>query len=353
MRVIAYNHRPMDILLVDDSIPFDGYTPSSQPLGGIEKAFASLPTALRRRGHDVRVINRCGFPITAHGVPWQTWADPRRESCDVLIAHRKPALLDFPVRAERRILWLGNPGGYLEAGLNAAVLERHGEAPLVFMGPAHKATCPRALADRAVVVGPGVRDDYLEASEMAPAHPPRAVVTTHPLSGLEWLLRLWVKDVRPKVEGAELHVYSATLDKGLLGAEVPERVKPILDLALGAREMGVVIERPCADPDMAEGYRAARVHLYPGAANEVYCSTLAESQAVGVPAVTRRFAAAQERIRDGETGFAVPDDEAFASCAMLLLGHDDVFRGRSADARAHQRGRGWDAAAAEFEALFT
>ncbi|MFQ5959192.1 MAG: glycosyltransferase [Alphaproteobacteria bacterium] len=342
----------MDILLIDDSFPFDGYTPSSQPLGGVEKAFASLPAALRRRGHDVRVINRCRFPVAAHGVPWQTWEDPRPESCDVLIAHRKPALLDFPVRARRRILWLANPGGSLETGLNAAVLGRHGDTPLVFSGPAHRATCPRAFEDRAVVVEPGVRDDYLDAGEMAPAHPPRAVVTTHPLNGLDWLLRLWITDVRPKVEGAELHVYSATLDKGALGGEMPERIKPILDLAISARDKGVVIERPRADPDMAEGYRAARVHLYPGAANEVYCSTLAETQAVGVPAVTRRFAAAGERIRDGETGFAVPDDEAFASCAILLLSHDDVFRGRSADARAHQRGRGWDAVAAGFEALF-
>ena len=67
----------MNVLLVDDSVAFDGYTPSSQPLGGVEKAFASLPAALRRRGHDLRVINRCGFAVTAEGVPWQTWNDPR------------------------------------------------------------------------------------------------------------------------------------------------------------------------------------------------------------------------------------------------------------------------------------
>ena len=342
----------MDILLVDDWIPFDGYTPSSQPLGGVEKAFASLPGALRRRGHEVRVINRCRFPITAEGVQWQTWDDPRPASCDVLIAHRKPELLDFPVAAGRRILWLVSPAGYLEKAPNKAVLERHGDARLVFAGPAHRLTCPRAFDDRAVVIEPGVRRDYLDAEDMAPAHPPRAVVTTHPLMDLDWLLRLWVDEVRPKVADAELHVYSATLDKGELGGEVPERLKPVLGQAVAARAHGVVIQRPCADPDMAEAYRAARVHLYPGAENEVYCSTLAESQAVGLPAVARRFPAVGERIRDGESGFLVPDDQAFASCAILLLIDDSVFRSRSADGRAHQRARSWDAAAVEFEALF-
>ncbi len=342
----------MDVLLVDDSIPFDGYTPSSQPLGGIEKAFASLPAALRQCGHEVRVINRCDFAIIAEGVTWQPWDASRPEACDVLIAHRKPALLDFPVEAGRRILWLASPGGYLEKGQNKAVLERHAEVPLVFYGLAHRATCPSAFADRAVVIEPGVRRDYLDADDLVPAHPPRAIVTVHPRLGLGWLLDLWGAQLRPRAPEAELHVYSATLDKGTLGGDVPEPLKPVFDRAAALRDEGVVIQRPRADPDMSEAYRAARVHLHPGADNEVYCATLAESQAVGLPAVSRRFAAAAERIRDSETGFLVPDDEAFVSCAMLLLGHDDIFNGRSADARRLQRERTWDAAAAEFEALF-
>ena len=103
---------------------------------------------------------------------------------------------------------------------------------------------------------------------------------------------------------------------------------------------------------MCDAYREARAHLHPGHGDEVYCSTLAESQAVGLPAVTRNAAAAAERLRDGETGFIVPDDEAYANCAMLLLTADNVFESRSEDARAHQRGRSWDDAAADFEVLF-
>ncbi len=342
----------MDIVLVDDSIVFDGYTPSSQPLGGVEKAFASLPAALKRRGHDVRVINRCGFPIMAEGVSWQTWDTARPERCDVLIAHRKPSLLDFPIRTRRRLLWVAGPADQIASGLNGAVLERHRTALLIFSGETHRATCPGAFMDRAVVVDPGLRRDYLDAEDMIPTDPPRAVVTTHPLMGLDWLLRLWVDVIRPGAPGAELYIYSAMLDRGLLGGDVPERVKPVFERAMAAQEDGVFIERPLADPGMADAYRAARVHLYPGSAREVYCSTLAESQATGLPAVTRRHPAAMERIVDSETGFAVPDDEAFASCAMLLLTLDDLFRGRSADARSHQRGRDWDGAAEAFEELF-
>ena len=342
----------MDVLLVDDSIPFDGYTPSSQPLGGVEKAFASLPVALLRRGHEVRVINRCGFAITAEGVIWQPWDAARPDSCDVLIAHRKPALLDFPVTAAKRILWLGTSAAHLEKGQAAEILARHGEAPLVFHGLAHRLGCPSAFTGRAVVVEPGVRADYREAEAMAPANPPRAIVTSHPLLGLDWLLEQWADAIRPRAASAELHVYSAALDRGALGGDVPEKIKPVFARAMALKGEGVIIQRPQADPLMADAYRFARAHLHPGRDSEVYCSTLAESQASGLPAVTRRTAAAAERIRDGETGFAVPDDEAFANCAVLLLTEDAVFEARSAQAREFQRGRGWDEAAEDFEALF-
>lgn len=352
IRAIAYNRRPMRILLVDDSLPFDGYTPSSQPLGGVEKAFARLPAALRRRGHEVDVANRCRFPIMADGVQWRPWEAPQPEACDVLIAYRKPALLDFPVEAKRRILWLASPADYLGRGENPAILARHDTAPIVVAGPRHAATVPAAFAARVVEIAPGVGAPFREAEPMAPASPPRAVVTTHPLMDLGWLIDLWVRAIRPGAEGAELHVYSAMLDKGQLGGEVPEAIRPVLDRALEAREHGVVILRPRGDPDMAEAYRAARVHLYPGAAAEVYCATLAESQAVGLPAVARPFPATRERVVDGETGFIAPDDEAFASCAILLLVNDGIFASRSEAARNLQRGRGWDEAAAAFEALF-
>jgi glycosyltransferase involved in cell wall biosynthesis len=143
------------------------------------------------------------------------------------------------------------------------------------------------------------------------------------------------------------------LDRGMLGGDVPADIYPLVERVRAAATDGVFVHRPRADPDMADVYRAARVHLYPGAASEVYCSTLAESQAVGLPGVSRRLPAAGERIRDSESGFVVPDDEAFGNCAMLFLYYDQIFKGRSDEARNLQRGRDWDAAAAEFAALFS
>lgn len=339
----------MRVTLIDDSIPFDGYTPGGQPLGGAEKAFASLPGALARRGHQVTVINRCRFRMTIESAQWQTWDMARPLDTDVLIAFRKPPLLQEVRSVRKRLLWLAGPADYLRHPSHRAVLDEL-KPDLVFLGPTHHATWAGLL--RAAVIAPAPRYDYLADQSVAHAAPPRAVVTTHPAHGLDWLLTLWRERIHPQVPEAELHVYSMVLDKGQLGGEVSDALKPVLVQALEARGAGVVIHRPLGDMGMCEAYAQARVHLYPGHADDMGCFTLIDSQATGLPAVARPLGAAPDRIRNGQTGYIVPDDEAFANVAVQLLTNEEVFWGMNRDARLMQRERSWDTVAAEFETLF-
>lgn len=341
----------MHITLIDDSIAFDGYSPASQPMGGAEKAFASLPGALARLGHQVTVVNRCLRPITVEGAAWQSWEAPRPARTDLLIALRKPALLDEVAEAGRRILWLTAPAGYLGKPTNRKILDRH-KPTLVFLGRGHVETFPQWRDYPAAVIPPGLRADYIDDAPQCPDSPPRLIVTTHPLHGLDWLLRLWVTRLHPARPDALLQVTSVILDKGQRGEEVPADIRPVLAQALAARDQGVVIRRPTGDPGMAEDYRASRLHLYPGNAADMGCFTLMESQACGLPAVARDLGAVRERLRDGETGYVVPDDDAFVNVVLRLLSDEDVFWSLSRDARMLYRDRSWDRVAAEFEFLW-
>ncbi len=340
----------MRITMVDDSIPFDGYTPGGQPLGGAEKAFASLPGALVRRGHKVQVFNRCRFRMTIEGAQWEPWDSEKPLQTDVLIAFRKPQLLREVRQAGKKLLWLTAPAGYLGHASHRDLLDDV-RPTLVFLGPTHHATWAGGKMP-AAVIPPGVRFDYLSDEPTTLPAPPRAVVTTHPLHGLDWLLRLWVERIHPECPEAELHVYSMALDKGQLGGGVDDRLKPVLAPALEARKFGVTIVRPKGDMGMAEVYRSAQVHLYPGHADDMACFTLAESQACGLPAVARPLGAVRERIRDGQTGWLVPDDDAFVNVTLQVLKEDSVFWGINQEARTLQRDRSWDKVAAEFESLW-
>ena len=341
----------MHVTLIDDSIAFDGYSPSHRPLGGPEKAFASLPDALFRRGHVVTVINRCQNHLTAEGVPWMPWDAPRPTEADVLIAFRKPSLLgELP--AEHKILWLSASAGYLNKRANREALARH-QPKLVFLGNTHLQTWSGATDLTCAVIQPGVREAYrVDEKEVASKGPPTAIATTLPQRGLDRLLAIWAKRIHSEVSEARLKVYSSVLDRGRLGGDVPDSVRPVLDAALALGGQGVEIVRPKADFDMAEDYRGARVHLYPAMETEMYCSTLAESQACGLPAVARPGGAVAERIVEGRTGYVVPDEDAFVNVAVELLRDDGAYHSMSREAKSLQGKRGWDAAAAEFEELW-
>jgi len=341
----------MLITLVDDSIPYNGMTPSYQPLGGGEKAFASLPAALARCGHVVRAITRAPHAVSIENVSWLNFDSRIPPITEVLIVLRKPSLLELTRATRSRILWVPGPTSYLDKPEVRQLLERT-SAKIVLQGSTHVENfkIDTDLPFRAIT--PGVREEYRECDPMQFSKTPIAICTTHPKQGMEWLLDLWCNKIFPKVQGAELHIYSATFKHAEEDASVPEDLKHIWEKVLAARDQGVIIKAPAGDNDMARQFQYASVHLYPGSEKEMFCSTLAESQAVGVPAVARPIGAVKERIVDHQTGFLAEDDETFASQAIMMLSENDQREKISEMARRYGNARGWDTAAREFETLF-
>ena len=343
----------MLVTLVDDSIPFNGMTPSYQPMGGAEKAFASLPSALARQGHVVRAVNRCHNSMGFENVSWIHWDGRKPPITEVLIAFRKPLLLEFTRATRARILWVTGPPDYLTRPPVHDVLSRT-DAKLVFQGNTHNEAY-RTLGQNSIyyrAIAPGVREEYRSMEEMSPGDPPVAVVTTHPRHDLDWLLGLWVERIRPQAPNAQLQVYSAAFKRAEAGETLADDLMPIFEKARAAADHGVTIMAPTGDRDMAKAYAMARVHLYPGSEREMYCSTLAESQAVGLPAVARPMGAVKERFTDRQSGFLSPDDDAFVENTLAMLQDDEAYGTASKTARRSGRGRSWDAAASEFETLF-
>jgi len=341
----------MLVTLIDDSIPFNGMTPASQPLGGAEKAFASLPAALARAGHTVRVINRTPHAMGIEEVSWVNWEGRRPPITEVLIAFRKPRLLKFVRATSARILWVTGAAGYLDKPQVKDMLERT-EARLVFLGRIHQESYTGSGQSSLRNITPGVRDEYREADDMRPDETPTAIVTTHPKHGLDWLLDVWTSRIRPQVPNAELHVYSAAFKKADAGETLPDDLNVIYQKALAAEKDGIVFKSPAGDRGMCEAYRKVRVHLYPGSESEMYCSTLAETQAVGVPAVARPMGAVKERVIGDKSAFLTDMESDFADHAIRMLSDDEEFNSVSVVARRHGRSRSWDTTASEFETVF-
>src|SRR6516165_9382711 len=338
------------VVMADDGIAFDGVMAETAPLGGAETAFVALAEALAARGHLVEAHNRCHRAVAHNGVRWVPLSRDLPHACDLYIGNRSHRVIGLVRRAGYRVLWLHNPAFYLRKPRNLWRLALW-RPTLVVTGTYHAATIPRWLpcAGREIIPY-GILGCFRKAPPRDPP-PPRAIFTSNPLRGLDWLLDLWVERIRPAVPAAELHIYAGGAVYGLGGTPRGRRMDEVLARAEGLAALGVRRFAPVGHEALARALHGARVMLYRGDPGETFCLALAEAQAMGVPAVIKPLGSTAERIIDGVTGRVAKDDDAFVAAAVALLREDELWRRRHLASLDRQRGLNWDEVAARFEAL--
>ena len=345
------------IVLADDGIEFDDQTARERPLGGVESSVVFLVEELARRGHDVLVCNRCPRPGRRNGVEWgriDGAGGPYSgvpSGADLYIANRGDRLIPLVPDARRVAFWTHNPAGYVLKPRYLWKLWRRRPA-IVFIGDYHATTCPAWVPDGGRETIPyGIPDLFRAAVPLASPPAPRAVFTSNPLRSLDWLLDLWAGAIRPRVPGAELHVFAGAATYGAVGAAKEGPMGAILSRAAAMKDSGVIVRGPVPKDRLVAEFREARAMLYRGDLNETFCLAVGEAQASGVPAVVGGLGSVVERVRDGETGFIARDEGAFVEAAVKILSDDALWRRQHEAALARQRAWGWPEAAAAFESL--
>jgi glycosyltransferase involved in cell wall biosynthesis len=336
-----------EVVMADDGIAFDGASAERGPLGGAETAFAALAEALARRGHRVAVRNRCRATLCHNGVHWAPFTDGIPPTCDLYIGSRGHRVIGLVREARRRLFWLHNPAGYLKKPRNMWRLARY-RPILITTGAYHATTVPEWLPCGGRETIPyGVLDRFRAAAPREPP-PPRAIFTSNPLRGLDWLLDLWVARIAPAVPRAELHIYAG---ETVYGSTRAPRMEAVLGRAGSLAAHRIRRFAPVGRAELAAALSGARVMLYRGDPGETFCLALAEAQAMGVPAIVQPLGSAPERIIDGTTGRVAETDDAFATAAIATLRDDALWRQWHLAALAKQGGSSWDAVAGRFEAL--
>ena len=338
------------VVMADDGAAFDGRTAETGPLGGAETAFAALAEALAGRGHQVMVRNRCCAALLHKGVLWAPWSAGVPTICDLYIGNRGHRVIGLVQKARRRLFWLHNPAGYLKKPRNLWRLAWY-RPTLVATGAYHATTVPQWLPRGGLEIIPyGMLDHFRTAVPREPP-PPRAVFTSNPLRGLDWLLSLWAARIAPALPDAELHIYAGPTVYGGISIKRAEEMEAVLARADRLAGLGVRRFAPLGREKLAAALQGFRVMLYRGDAGETFCLSLAEAQAMGVPAVVMPVGSVAERVVDGATGCVALDENAFASAAIAVMRDDELWRQWHHAALARQQGLSWDNVAARFEAL--
>jgi hypothetical protein len=259
-------------------------------------------------------------------------------------------MIGLASRAERRLFWLHNPAQYLRKPRLAMRLAWY-QPTIVTTGIYHASTVPPWVVFRGQAMIPyGIIEPFRHAELRDPPRP-RAIFTSNPLRGLDWLLDLWSTRIQPAVPQAELHIFAGPAVYGGGTAKRADLMESVLARADAMAPQGVRRHAPVGRQALALVLTGARVMLYRGDPGETFCLALAEAQAMGVPAVVQPLGSVVERVVDRETGYIDADDNSFAGAAIALLENDDLWRRFHGEALARQRGLSWDEVAAKFEAL--
>src|SRR5215831_20794968 len=335
------------VVMADDGIAFDGAMAEEGPLGGAETAFVALAEALARRGHQVFARNHCRAPLCHNNVCWAPLSIDVPGSCDLYIGNRGHRVIGLVREAGCRLFWLHNPARYLRKPRNLWRLAWY-RPTLIASGAYHATTIPHWLpCGGREIIAYGILERFRTAPPREPP-PPRAIFTSNPLRGLDWLLDLWIARIAPVLPEAELHIYAGQAVYGI--TEAP-RMEAVLARADSLAAYGVRRFSPIGRTPLAEALLGARAMLYRGDLGETFCLALAEAQAMGVPVVVQPLGSAPERVIDGITGRVAEDDDAFAAAAIAVLRDDALWRQWHLGALANQGGSSWDAVAGRFEAL--
>jgi hypothetical protein len=339
------------IIFADATGGYDGRALETRALGGTESSVILCARGLAARGHDVTVHSNCDAELTHEGVRWRPLGAAPAEACDVYVAVQQPELLGLVPRPRRRVIWVLWGANQLRHYKRFWRLWLHPPKPILMSQHQLRDYWP-VLPGRAEIslIHLPLPEAVRGWPALAAPPPRRAIFASNPQRNLRALVELWAERILPQLPDAALDVYGVNnLKPGedaweawagtLLPRDAPAELKA-----------SVRVHRPVPKPALLEAMRAARVMLYLGHKCEAFCLSLAEAQALGVPAVIAPVAALPERVIDGVTGFHHADPAAFAAAAIRLMTDDELWRRQHQAALERQQGLSVDDYVTRFEA---
>ena len=181
----------MLITFLDKNYKYDGSTIKIKPLDGALKSVILLSEALASIGHIVRVYNNCNETKVINKVSWQKIDNFDASHSDVWVVHNDPNLLDLIPSNDKKILWLTSSGLKLARPENFSIIMKH-KPTLIIQGEYHINSIPEGLKSLdATIIPTGQSDYFINNEDLFPSVTPKALVTTHPLMGLDWIIDMY------------------------------------------------------------------------------------------------------------------------------------------------------------------
>jgi len=309
----------MKIAVYNRGIPFDGATPSYQPLGGSESSIVYMARELARAGHEVTVY--CNLPSPAEASQprprpegeaeyrhyHRFFTDYTSSPWDTLISFRSfdPFLIGRV--APRMVYWTGDASDQpalkdFEHPLLQETID------LVFcVSNWHRQSFIDSFnlpAGKVVATRNGFCPELI--FDAPQRNWSRCAYSSTPFRGLDILLKIFPR-LRATIPNLRLDVFSSMkvygwtpeADQSAFGALYEAAVQP-----------GITWHGSVSQPVLLRNLAETGLFLYPNTFAETSCIAAIEAQASGCVIVTSARGALNETVRNGETGICVEGDPA-------------------------------------------
>ena len=335
-------------------------------IGGAETAAARVAAELRRLGNRVVLFGRTGVaePIVEDGVEYldaaafASFSDTHH--ADVFIASRDARLLDAPMRASRRYLWVHDVVAACADDRGEDRVRRHYASldAILCLSEWHRQVFMAhhgVGGERIVVTRNGVDVERFAAKVTRQRN--RFIYSSSPDRGLDTLLEIFprIRDAEP---GAELHVFYG-FDNWERALAAQGRSDPSIALLRRQLEQpGVVYHGRVDQNRLAVEMLKSAVWLYPTRYSETYCITALEMQMAGVVCICSDHSALRTTV--GDRGIMLEGDafeesyrQRAVDAALSILRDGARRRALTGKGRRWAAKQTWASLAADWTRLFT
>ena len=189
----------MKYIFIENSFNFTSSSLNLKAIDAAQKILINFVTELNKKGHNVTVYNNIKKNVKENGICWKKLSCLEKDNldADILIVCNEESFIDLKVRASIKLYWLTSimqedqKNSILIKLLKNKFIIIHSSYSLISYLPKTYNYIPKIFFDI------GVSDLFFQNNKYDVASC-KALVTAHPLRGLDWLIEIWVNIISLK-----------------------------------------------------------------------------------------------------------------------------------------------------------
>jgi len=335
-------------IFLENSINFTSSSLNLKAIDSFQRTLIHFSKELVRKNHKVTIYNNTAVNKNEDGINWRNISESLSNlvESDVCIICNDVGFLDVKIKAKLKLFWinsdidLSNYKKIIIDLLKNKFVILYNSDTLISKLPHNFKYIPK------IQFNIGINNDFLQ-NENFNINNCNALVTIHPLRGLDWLLDVWVNIISLKLPWAEMHVYSHTLYKKNFVNNV--KINNLKLKLFKYKNSGIFIKKPEVESDFINTLSNYRVHLNPNNDIMAIPSSIMESQARGIPIVSRENNDIYNYIYHNETGYITNDENIFSKKTIDLLTDNSLFLRMKSNSKLNNKIKNWKVVVESFE----